>query len=305
MQICSNCSFENEQDAKNCINCGQPLNGDDVMPAQIDEQNEVVATDLFVGKKADYYNQKWEKAEKKNGLSFNVAPFFLSFAWLGYRKMYKVILLMALSFLVVDFALFLLKYEYPTNFSISPIDRAIGSAVAFILAFYGNTLYKKHAEDKIEAIDENIIHADEREEQYKKKGGTSWLGVLFGILIMLGVYWVPSFFIPMHVNPIEGAQTSTMEYSENNQAYTVKMGDLLEDVFIGGKWDYEDKSVSKETVVYTAEYEEDGYTYDFEVYFYVEDYADEIFVTDIVVDGEALYFDEDFDELDFLLSLME
>src|SRR5690625_5626540 len=68
---------------------------------------------LFVGKNSDYYKRKWENMNpKRNGFSFNVAAFFLTLYWLGYRKMYKLVFFIALLFLAIDAVLYLVGYEY-------------------------------------------------------------------------------------------------------------------------------------------------------------------------------------------------
>lgn len=315
MNTCSHCQTNNESEAHYCNHCGQLIGGSITIQQENDfylktediytTEPTVPAVDLFVGRKADYYNRKWEKAAQKNGLSFNIAAFLLSFLWLGYRKVYKPIFLFAALFLSIDIILYIVKFEYALSSFSNPIDRAVGSAVTFILAFYGNAIYKRHVDKKIQTINETVGNASEQEDLYKKKGGTSWLGVLWAILILSFVYLIPTAFIPMYVNPIDNVQKSTIEYTQDNEDFTIRMEVLLQKIFTDGKWDYADQSASKEHVIFTGEYHENGEKYDFIISFFAKDYSEDILVTNITVDGEDLYFDEDFSELDFLLNLTE
>src|SRR5699024_1073255 len=107
---------------------------------------------LFVGDNYPYYQKKWEKVKKKNGITFNVAGFFLSFLCLGYRKMYKIILFFALGFLAIDLLLYLFGYQYDPNEFMSPIVRGISTGITITFLFYANMLYKSHTEKSVKLI---------------------------------------------------------------------------------------------------------------------------------------------------------
>src|SRR5699024_7034732 len=119
---------------------------------------------LFVDQKSHYYKNKWKKMDpKKNGFSFNAGAFFFTFFWLGYRKMYKLVFFISLAFLAIDAILYVVGYQYQLDSFIDPVDRAIGTATSALLGFYGNMLYKKHAEKKVLEIREATTHSSDKE----------------------------------------------------------------------------------------------------------------------------------------------
>lgn len=307
MKICSKCNNENELDAEYCTNCGQPFAEN---PALTNEEESVSdkkpSLDIFVGKKADYYNRKWTKADSKNGVSFNVAAFFLSFLWLGYRKVYQPIILFAVAFLLIDLVLFLTGYEYSLTSLSNPLDQAISIGVTITFAMYGNAIYRSHAKKQIKIINESTPDEAEREKLYAKKGGTSWLGVLIGILIITFIYFIPSLFIPMNTNSIEEVQHTTIEYTENGQDYKIRFDEMLDNIFEDEKWDYTDKStLGKEHVTFQGNYNEAGITNDIAITFFVGNDTDHIEITEFVVDDEDWYFDDQSEVLDYLLYLLD
>lgn len=156
------------------------------------------------------------------------------------------------------------------------------------MALYGNTLYKNHAEKQIKLINESTPDVTERENLYVKKGGTSWLSVLFAILIIVFVYAIPSFFIPMNTNSIEEVQYTILEYTQNEQEQEIELATMFDSIFDHEKWDYTDKSaLGKEYVTFKGEHNEAGSTSDFIINFRVQDDLDYVEITDFIVDGKS------------------
>lgn len=254
------------------------------------------ATRLFLGKKADYYERKWEKAEEKEGRSFNGAAFFFSLFWLGYRKQYKTIVFINIGFLLLDLLLFLIGYEYPAT-GISPIDQGIGISMGIMLGLYGNKLYQNKVQKEIEEIDCSTEDPIERKDLYQKKGGTSWLGVLITLGITLVIYIIPSSFIPMQVDPVEEVQLSEIEYLENGETVSLRVDNLFNELFEEQKWEEISKSKNDhKRVQFEGVHENLEHLIQFEIF---EDYTQ---ITDFSIDGKKLEEYTDFEPFDYLLK---
>ncbi|MCU9614340.1 DUF2628 domain-containing protein [Caldibacillus lycopersici] len=139
----------------------------------VDERTE--ALKVFIGKNVDYYFQKWNvSSDVVNKSSWNWAAFFLNLFWAGYRKMYGLIGIFILVWLVLDGIIYSLGINSPA------IDSAIGIATAVIFGFCGNYYYYLHANRKL------MKYKDPNGTYYNQflqiKGGTSGLGVVISIV---------------------------------------------------------------------------------------------------------------------------
>ncbi|WP_158589616.1 MULTISPECIES: DUF2628 domain-containing protein [Clostridia] len=87
----------NDEHGSYCRHCGyeQAATVAENKAKFADDDNDLLR---FVGKRKNYYARKWERMENTNGISFNVCSFLFGFLWLGYRKMYKMICLLAVIF---------------------------------------------------------------------------------------------------------------------------------------------------------------------------------------------------------------
>jgi len=134
---------------------------------------------FFIGeKKQHYYIRKWSKGVN----SWNWAAFFFSLFWLGYRKMYKQVLLIIGVFLVIDLAVTLLGIDNTIPNSV------IGLASAFTFGITGNNFYRLHALKKIrEMMHGSIIDPNLLQKEIQLSGGVSWKGV-FTTLGLFVVY---------------------------------------------------------------------------------------------------------------------
>lgn len=109
----------------------------------------------------------------------NLAAFFLSFLWLGYRKMYSYIFMVIGIFLLYDLIIVFSGFEFG-------MDSTIGITVSVICGLLGNYLYLMQANKEIKRVTEQNSASKENIPELEKRGGTSWLGVLvaFGMIIM-------------------------------------------------------------------------------------------------------------------------
>ena len=138
---------------------------------------EDMAIATFVGKKYDYYRQKWDETQRKGGIqSWNWPAFFLGFTWLAYRKMYKYCGIF-IAVITVETLL-----EMALNLP-QAISSGINIAVAVCFGMFGNHLYKLHAEQKIREISARGTPAQINAELVRQ-GGTSF-GAAIGFVVLL------------------------------------------------------------------------------------------------------------------------
>lgn len=145
----------------------------------------------FLGDNADYYFRKWEKAgnpEKKT--SFNLAAFLIGGLWLGYRKMYRVLLVMLAIFLVLDIVQFMVNVDF---------NSAISAGAWVVLGISGNTFYFMEMKRKLANLSEHNFSISS--EDVRKIGGTSWLGVGVAVL-MLALYIIVSALVTMGLDMV-------------------------------------------------------------------------------------------------------
>ncbi|MBY7144621.1 DUF2628 domain-containing protein [Virgibacillus sp. NKC19-3] len=279
---CSNCGEEVDPNAHICPYCSHPLQDNQAAAVDTDNSEEVTFEEdmqLFVGRNHAFYDKKWKKAEEKNGVSFNFAAFFLSALWLGYRKMYKLVLYMALLFLAIDLILYFIGYEYEFA-RVDPIDQGINIGVAVTLGIYGNYLYKKEAEKRVQTIRNTTTTTDEKEKQLQNKGGKVWYGPLLAALILIGVYVVPASFLPVNFNVVDEVRYSSFyEYPD------VEIGVMFDSIFDNGEWDHVEDNDTYDIVEYTGV---DSQNDDIAIQFQSYPDSEEFEVFAVTIDGMEL-----------------
>jgi hypothetical protein len=243
-------------------------------------------TRRFVGEKYPYYKDKWSKMDvNKSKSSFNVAAFFLSLLWLGYRKQYKLIFIIAGIYLGIDFLLYIFNYQYESYFS-DPVDRAISIGVAVALGLSGNYLYKNHVDKKVNSIAGADLAPREEDELIRKQGGTSWLGVIFSVLILFGYGISSSVLFPSNLDYIDSVKSGSFyDYP------TVTIEEAFEDYFYDTDWEYVSKDSPYDVVRFTGTSDEFGEEIDVEVDFIFTN-DEEFEVQKLIYDGEE-YTSED------------
>ena len=146
----------------------------------IDEQ-ELYNT--FYGTSCDYYRKRQEELQSGKKISFSFYAFFLGFFWLGYRKMYKELLILFGSISIINIFSLLIVPES------SSLDRVLNMFISVTIGAYANYFYIKKAERTINEA--RLIYAEEGDqlEYIRSKGGTNaWAPVIVGVcLISIGI----------------------------------------------------------------------------------------------------------------------
>ena len=137
---------------------------------------------LFVQENADYYLNKWKSTDKTKKARWNWAACWGSIFWLGYRKMYKPLIIVIIAIAATDGIELLLHFDSATS---KVFDKLIGIVVYTILGIFGNNLYYNHVREKIQKI-KATGSGENLEPLFKKYGGRSWKGVGISVLLLLG-----------------------------------------------------------------------------------------------------------------------
>lgn len=168
---CPNCRTITEN-GKYCSNCGhQVQNITNDNSASTSAKITSINLKLFIGKNADYYIEKWDKADNQARFAgWNWAAFFLGVFWLAYRKMYRYMFIFILLSILVG--------SLPIGGSAyTPLFWMI------LLGLFGNTLYYKHTKQKVSIVKQQYQSTKEMETNLKKIGGIKWLAIGLPLLI--------------------------------------------------------------------------------------------------------------------------
>jgi hypothetical protein len=135
----------------------------------------------FVNDNVEFYEKKWRKE-----YSWNWAAFFLSFLWMGYRKMYKQIFILFGVFLLLDLLWF--------RFTVNPENTSsvISFIIFIVIGFTGNKLYKNKTKNAVNYISDLKLSKEEELEELSTIGGISFSGVLVSVSIAFGYFLLSS-----------------------------------------------------------------------------------------------------------------
>jgi|SRR5699024_346586 len=310
---CSNCGKKQDETGNFCSSCGKSL-----APFQKQQENpnaiqnhqeaatinaETLSTDelkmnseldedllTFVDKNQDYYQRKWEQGNgKEKEISFNIAAFFLTFLWLGFRRMYLYVFIICLIFLGLDYIFYIVLDGITLS---TDIDYYIGIALSVFLGLYGNHLYKKHSEKKVQKIKD--IHGDSpvKEQVLQEKGGRRWYGPIFALLIFLLVYFVPAVLIlDQHFTkeyPVEA-----VKYTEFYDYPGITVDELFHSTLENGEWELIEEDSEYNIIAFHGVQVDDGFEQDVSIHFYNEAGSSE---------SEVLFVSIGQDELDVFES---
>ncbi|MBU5467363.1 DUF2628 domain-containing protein [Virgibacillus sp. MSJ-26] len=206
---CKKCGAEQSADAEFCNVCGEKLtNGNQAEDVRENELNDVVngtgegiepnqehessdveepfqhLISLYVGDKIDYYRAKWKKGKN---ISWNWPAFFLTFFWLGYRKMYRTVFIIVGIYFALDIVSLVTGVDLDSTTN-------IGLVVSVVLGLSGNNLYKEHVNRQVNRIEEE--QGENAESYIRENGGPSWGGVGVSVAIFLGYAVISAFLFP-------------------------------------------------------------------------------------------------------------
>ena len=136
----------------------------------------------FVGPESSYYWRNWQRASGGSlRAGFNWAAFFLSFAWMFYRKMYRE----AFIGFGILFGLGIVEgvAEFATGMNLNALGRLESAAIAVTIGMLGNGLYLRRAKRVIAAARAEEPDSERREALLRARGGSSWLGVLLAVAL--------------------------------------------------------------------------------------------------------------------------
>lgn len=155
-----------------------------IAPTTIEDEHAWV----FFGKQSEYYLELWKLRQQGNYIHFNVAAFFLGFFWLGYRRMYLVLLLGVLALFgetLIEQSI--LGEELEQNQGLT-----IGLALihASLFGVFGNAVYLWDAERKMRKVLRQQLPKEETLVRLRKAGGTSWWFLLVFLLIAGAYVWL-------------------------------------------------------------------------------------------------------------------
>lgn len=146
---------------------------------------------MFVQQNKAYYAEQWQNLD--NGkLAFNVIAFFLPIFWLGYRRMYRHIGMIALMYLVIDIGLFIFISE---SSSLNLLDSFYTLGIGIFYGLFANKLYKKHVQRRVNKIRTVASDEQEKEKMLQQQGGGSGYGVLGAIVMIFLIYTIPTIII--------------------------------------------------------------------------------------------------------------
>lgn len=139
---------------------------------------------LFIGEKySKYYQSKFEKiTPKKQMVGFHWAAFFLTFAWMFYRKMYVI----GFGFLILMIILNLI-FE-----NLGMTNSSMGIGISVVCGLMGNAIYMNFVDKKLEKINAEFNTQDEINQEIQKQGGTNpiALGVSIALIIIVVMFSV-------------------------------------------------------------------------------------------------------------------
>lgn len=143
--------------------------------------------EAFVQNNSDFYRRKWTAIYEKTGSfekinyapSWNWAAFFLTGAWLFYRKLY----FLGCAYWAV-IIVWVLAEEFFGDFPQS-VNTGITVGFALLIGQFANGFYFQHAHKNLQAIDRASGDISGAEKIIDRHGGTGWLAGILGIVIPL------------------------------------------------------------------------------------------------------------------------
>jgi hypothetical protein len=243
---CSNCGNAVSEGVNFCGGCGAPVTrsvpASGQQPAYADSEAELRQ---FVGKKSDYYINKWKKA--KNNRSWNWAAFFLGLFWVGYRKMYKVIFIIFGIFIVTDVITLFLNQAIADK-----LNYGISTGLSVVLGISGNYFYSIYSKRKIQKIKDTFPHNPEiQAKEIQRQGGGSWKGVFISLGLLVAYIAINLGLFSLYDNYVQNTENKSVksevaQSSDQSDEYINQTDDPSEEAT---QDDSSNNSVEEETTV--------------------------------------------------------
>lgn len=139
--------------------------------------------EAFVGRNGAYY---WDRAlrggpEGRLLVGWNWAAFFLNVFWMLYRRMYREV---AVVFGVLAMTTVLAELAGREGGRVE--DRILRWLTGGVLGIVGNGLYLRKVRRALAEV-ASETDRDRRQAALRRSGGTSWLAVVLGLLVINGL----------------------------------------------------------------------------------------------------------------------
>ncbi|MDY0404341.1 zinc-ribbon domain-containing protein [Virgibacillus sp. 179-BFC.A HS] len=291
---CSNCGYKLPDNVNFCPNCGTALSAEMKSMLATPQENVPIVTsenpkqDMtdelvnFIGPNAVYYMRCWKEQDAKH-MPINFAALFLSFFWLGYRKMYKPILIAAAYYLLMMLIASWGNYTFTSPFIFDPLSILFTLVVHVIVACFGNQWYERHVMDHIAHISNSNLPKSQKLALYQAKGGVGFAGVILAGLILLIM-----FNVPPHYFSAESDEINTIRYGALDIQPELEIDSVFRDVFDNGSWNLHDRYGETSIISFDGSLVEDGKSHDVSIQFYTVNHSKRFELATIIVDGDEL-----------------
>src|SRR5699024_6770354 len=136
----------------------------------------------FVGTNQSYYETKWGEMEgRRHHISWNFAAFFFTIFWLGYRTLFREVFIVSLILMAINLSIYWSNTQFDITLYPLSTNIVISVIVSIVRGLYGNAIYKRHVQRKVQAIYRKQSSVDLQQNLFKRKGRVNFLGVLLEI----------------------------------------------------------------------------------------------------------------------------
>ncbi len=142
--------------------------------------SDEAALAVFVGSRFPYYRDRWQIAAAHHGMACNLAAYVFGPFWMAYRRMYWQVGVYAIVLCVEPVLHALFHVQIP-----DALSRPLAYAMALLLGFYGNQLYRMHAESTIRRLRDYHWSPEVVNDSLARCGRTSWPGVAAMALLIV------------------------------------------------------------------------------------------------------------------------
>ena len=149
----------------------------------------------YFQKDSSYYLEELRKYQNGQKISFNDFASSVGPLWALHRKMYKETVFI---FFFILFEFFIWKHFLPNNISYflkSTTHLLLIVTNCAIMGFFGNYFYILRAVKNVQLAKSRFIDKNKQKEFLIKNGGTSFISVVIGFLLILALIFILVDFI--------------------------------------------------------------------------------------------------------------